>query len=157
MVELAQIKEKKKKFGTKNVPDKETKKEKAVNDEKLKRRLEIAEIKGNLWKNYREKDGKLVQPEVRKKQRREDLKKKKLEEEKLEGERMKNKEDFYYELKNYFIEEKKKKSSTEEDLKKENLELMLLCMEDIERAVEEDFKDDEEYLDDETEKLNLVS
>ena len=55
------IEEKRKKFGQKNVKKKEPMEEKRKNDLKLKKKIELAEIKTNMWRMYQDKDGNLVE------------------------------------------------------------------------------------------------
>ena len=47
--------EKQKRFGKKLATGKENRKEKERKDEELARKIELAEMKANLWKCYRDK------------------------------------------------------------------------------------------------------
>ena len=80
-------KEKQKKFGKKLHSGKETKREKETKDEILKQKLELielAEMKSNLWNNYREREGgKMKQVPVGWKVRKKKKDEKSREEEKI--------------------------------------------------------------------------
>ena len=64
------VEEKKKKYGKKISKKGETKDEKKINDEKLAKKLDLLEIKTNMWKMYRIEGGKFVKLERKKEKKK---------------------------------------------------------------------------------------
>ena len=151
------VEEKRRKYGTRNVRKTESIGEKKLGDDKLRRKIELAEIKKNMWRLYREEDGSLVEMnkevveeaiQLKRKTRRK-IKKKKDELKKNEA---MEEEEIMREVLRMEVERERKILKAK--LLKESWELMMEYIKDIERnenmryGMVEPFEDDEEYEDD---------
>ena len=141
------VEERKKKFGKKNVRKKETKEEKKINDDALSKKIEIAEIKSNLWKLYRDRSGNMVRPDTKVIERRRGWKgrKRASKEEKEMKRKEENREDEEWVKEAEKLEHEMNKKIAKYSLLKDSWELMVACLGDVEEE-DIDWMEEEEKM-----------